>query len=103
MGRIDGSRRADGLRGLSEAHGVVAFANDLLARAVQKLSQPTDAAHEEAGVDVEKDDGRVAVGVLPVGEKCGLGKGEIKSNDNSGGLGGIAGEQVSDAVAASPG
>lgn len=66
------TRRVCRLRGLSEAHGVVAFANNLFARAVQKLSQPADAAHEEAGVDVEEDDGRVAVGVLPVGEKCGL-------------------------------
>lgn len=81
-GASGGLRRIDGLsclRGLSEAHGVVAFANNLLARAVQKLSQPANAAHEEAGVDVEEDDGRVAVGVLPVGEKCGLGK---RGNDS---------------------
>lgn len=63
-----------GLRGFSEAHCVVAFANNLLSGAIQKLSQPADAAHEEAGVDVEEDDGRVAVGVLPVGQKSGLEK-----------------------------
>lgn len=67
------------LRRFSEAHCVVAFANDLLSRAIQKLSQPADAAHKEAGVDVEEDDGRVAVGVLPVGEECGLGKGDISA------------------------
>ena len=57
------------LRGFPEAHGVVALADDLLARAVQELGQPADAAHEEAGVDVEQDDCRVAVGVLPVGQE----------------------------------
>lgn len=97
------NRRVRRLRGLSEAHGVVTFANNLLACAVQKLSQPADAAHKEAGVDVEEDDGRVAVRVLPVGEKCGLGKGEIRVNYNSVGVGGISGEQTSDAGAASPG
>lgn len=66
--------RVSGLRGLSKAHGVVTFAHDLLACAVQELSQPADAAHKEASVDVEEDDGRVAVGVLPVGEKRSLGK-----------------------------
>ena len=57
------------LRGFAQPHGVVALADDLLARAVQKLSQPADAAHEEAGVDVEQDDRRVTVGVLPVGQE----------------------------------
>lgn len=84
--------QVSGLRGLSKAHGVVAFAHDLLARSVQELSQPADAAHEEAGVDVEEDDSRVAVGVLPVGEKRGLGKRERKPNSNYGGPGEMAGE-----------
>lgn len=60
------------LRRLPKPHGVVAFAHYLFARAVQKLSQPADTAHKEAGVDVEEDDGWVAVGVLPVGKKRGL-------------------------------
>lgn len=60
------------LRRLPKPHGVVAFAHYLFTRAVQKLSQPADTAHKEAGVDVEEDDGWVAVGVLPVGKKCGL-------------------------------
>lgn len=91
------------LRGLSKAHGVVTFAHNLLARTVQKLSQPADAAHEEAGVDVEEDDGRVAVRILPIGEKCGLGKGGIATNYKSGSIGGISADQTSGAVAASPG
>lgn len=57
------------LRGLSEPHGVVAFAHDLFASAVHELSEPADAAYEEAGVDIEKDHSRVAVGIFPVGKK----------------------------------
>lgn len=57
------------IRRLPQPHCVVALAHDLFASPVQKLSQPPDTAHKEAGVDVEEDDGRVAVGILPVGEK----------------------------------
>lgn len=81
--------RVSGLRRLSEAHSVVAFAHNLLARAVQELSQPADAAHKEAGVDVEEDDGRVAVGVLPVGEKRGLGKSKKEAKSQFQGSWGI--------------
>lgn len=60
------------LRGLAQAHGAVGAAHDLVAGAVHELRQPADAAHEEAGVDVEEDDGGVAVGVPPVGDERGL-------------------------------
>lgn len=68
---------AAGVRGLPESHGVVALAHDLVAGPVQELGQPADAAHKEAGVDVEQNDGWVAVGVLPVGEKRGLNRRDI--------------------------
>lgn len=57
------------LRGLAEAHGVVTFAHDLFASAVHELSEPPDAAHEEAGVDVEQDYRWVAIGIFPVCKK----------------------------------
>lgn len=60
------------LRGLAESHGVVALAHNLFAGSIEELGQPADAAHKEAGVDVEENDSRVAVGVFPVGKKCGL-------------------------------
>lgn len=59
-------------RGFPEAHGVVALAHNLFACSIQKLGQPANAAHKEAGVDVEENDGWVAVRVSPVGEKRGL-------------------------------
>lgn len=65
------------VRGLPKSHGVVALAHNLLARSIQELGQPADAAHEEAGVDVEENDSWVAVGVFPVGEKCCLKKEEV--------------------------
>lgn len=70
--RKDDICKAFHLRRLPKPHGVVAFAHYLIARTVQELSQPADTAHKEAGVDVEEDDGRVAVGVLPVSKKGGL-------------------------------
>lgn len=65
------------VRGLPESHCVVALAHDLVAGPVQELGQPADAAHKEAGVDVEENDGWVAVGVLPVGKKRGLNRRDI--------------------------
>lgn len=70
-------------RGLAEPHGVVALAHDLFARAVQELGQPADAAHKETGVDVEENDGRVAVGVLPVGKKRGLNRDGREARDET--------------------
>lgn len=61
------------IRRFPQPHCVVALAHDLFASPVEKLSQPADTAHEEAGVDVEEDDSRVAVGILPVGKKRHLG------------------------------
>lgn len=60
------------LRGLPQSHGVVALAHYLLPCSVQELGQPANTAHEETGVDVEENDSRVAVGVLPVCKKRGL-------------------------------
>lgn len=57
------------IRRFSQPHCVVALAHDLFASPIQKLSQPPNTAHKEAGVDVEEDDSRVAVGILPVGKK----------------------------------
>lgn len=57
------------LRGLPKPHGVVTFAHDLFASTVHELSEPPDAAHEEAGVDVEQDYRWVAVGIFPIGKK----------------------------------
>lgn len=61
------------LRRLSEPHGVVTFAHDLVASSVHELGQPSDAPYEEAGIDIKEDDGGVAVGILPVGKKRSLG------------------------------
>lgn len=61
------------IRRFPQPHCVVALAHDLFASPVEKLSQPADTAHEEAGVDVEEYDSRVAVGILPVGKKRHLG------------------------------
>ena len=60
------------LRGLAKSHGVITLAHNLSTCSIQELSQPTDTAHKETGVDVEENDGWVAVGVLPVGKKRGL-------------------------------
>lgn len=60
------------LRGLSKPHGVVTLAYNLLPCSIHELSKPANAANEEAGIDVEQNDGRVAVGILPVGKECGL-------------------------------
>lgn len=70
------------VRGLPESHGVVALAHDLVAGPVQELGQPADAAHKEAGVDVEENDGWVAVGVLPVGKKRGLNRRDISKSED---------------------
>ena len=64
------------VRGFPQPHGAVGPAHDLIAGAVHELRQPADAAHEEAGVDVEEDDGGVAVGVPPVGDERGLAGGQ---------------------------
>lgn len=60
------------LRGLPESHGVVNFAHNLFTCSVHELSQPASTADEEAGIDVEQNDSRVAVGILPVSKECGL-------------------------------
>lgn len=60
------------VRGFPQPHGAISPAHDLVTGSIHELRQPTDAAHEEAGVDVEEDDGRVAVGVPPVSNKRGL-------------------------------
>lgn len=62
------------LRRLPKSHRVVALAHNLFAGSIQELGQPADTAHKKAGVDVEEYDGRVAVGVLPVGKKRSLEK-----------------------------
>lgn len=62
----------DHLRRLSKPHGVVTLANNLFPCSLHELSKPANAANEEAGIDVEQNDGRVAVGVLPVSKECGL-------------------------------
>lgn len=74
---IDGNPQVF-LRGLSKPHGVITFAHNLFASAIHELSEPADAAHEEAGIDIEEDYSRVAVGIFPVGKKRRLGKRERK-------------------------
>lgn len=66
------------LRGLPKAHGVVTFAHNLFASTIHELSQPPDTAYEEAGIDVEEDYSRVAIGIFPVGKKRRLLKRERK-------------------------
>lgn len=62
----------DYLRRLSKPHRVVTLAYNLVTCSIHELSKPANAANEEAGIDVEQNDGRVAVGILPVGKECGL-------------------------------
>lgn len=66
------------LRGLSKPHGVVTFAHNLFASTIHELSEPPNAAHEEAGIDIEEDYSWVAVGIFPVGKKRRLWKRERK-------------------------
>lgn len=60
------------LRWLSKPHGVVTFAHNLFASSIHKLSEPSNTSDEKTSIDVKEDDSRVAVGILPVGKKCGL-------------------------------
>lgn len=62
-------KKTQHVRRFPQPHCVVALAHDLFASAIQKLGQPANTAHKEAGVDVEEYDSRVAVGILPVGQK----------------------------------
>lgn len=57
------------IRRFSQPHCVVALAHNLFASPIQKLGQPANTAHKEAGVDVEEYDSRIAVGILPVSQK----------------------------------
>lgn len=72
------------LRGLPKPHGAISTADDLPAGPIHELGQPANAAHEETCIDIEEDDGGVAVGVPPVSHKCGL---EERRGAHSTGLG----------------
>lgn len=65
-------KKAKHIRRFPQPHCVVALAHNLFASPIQKLGQPANTAHKEAGVDVEEDDSRIAVGILPVGQKSHL-------------------------------
>lgn len=67
------------LRGLPEPHSVVTLAHNLVACSVQELGQPANTAHKETGIDIEENNSRVAVGILPVSKKRGL---EQRNSEN---------------------
>lgn len=68
------------LRWLPETHCVVTLAHDLFAGTIQELGQPANAAHKEAGIDVEENDSGIPVGIFPVCKECGLQMKKMRKN-----------------------